>query len=111
MFLLFFITPLNSYLPNLKCEGQLNLFYNVNDFVYKNTGMGTEELAQWLRGLDSLEEVLGSVPNTHKVSHKQLSLQYQGFQCPLLASARRHMIHIHTEGKTLMRINTNKIAN
>lgn len=39
---------------------------------------GAKEMAQWLRALVTLAEILGSVPSTHRVAHNHLYLQFQG---------------------------------
>jgi hypothetical protein len=42
---------------------------------FKNkTASGTGEMAQWLRLLDALSEVLSSVPSSHMVAHSHLSI-------------------------------------
>jgi hypothetical protein len=34
--------------------------------------LGTGEMAQWLRALNALPEVLSSIPNNHMVAHNHL---------------------------------------
>ena len=43
-------------------------------------------MTQQLRALAVLKENLGSVPNSHTVTHNQLSIQFQELYHPLLAS-------------------------
>jgi hypothetical protein len=50
----------------------------------------------------ALPEVPSSIPSTHIQSHNHLWLQFQGIQCPLLASedsTHTHSIEIHIQAK------------
>jgi len=44
-------------------------FHNKRTWLYK-TFTGTEKIAQRLRALTTLPEVLGSIPSNHRVAHK-----------------------------------------
>jgi hypothetical protein len=40
--------------------------------VFKNSFPGAGEMAQWLRALAALPEVLSSIPRNHMVAHNHL---------------------------------------
>ena len=40
--------------------------------AYKTSATGAGEMAQWLRALTALPEVLSSVPSNHMVAHNHL---------------------------------------
>jgi hypothetical protein len=48
----------------------------------------TGEMAQWLRALTALPEVLSSIPSNHMVAHNHL-------QCPLLVHLKRTTVYSH----------------
>lgn len=59
-------------------------------------------MAQWLRALSVLAEVLSSVPSTHMVAHSHQELWFQGIQQLLLGTpvcvwcTQTHRIHTQT---------------
>lgn len=59
-------------------------------------------MALQLRTLVTLPEDSGSIPSTHMAVYKHLKLQFQGIQCPIVASiSTRHKHGIKTyAGKT-----------
>jgi hypothetical protein len=46
------------------------------------------EMAQWLRALNALPEVLSSIPSNHMVAHN-----HHGIQCFLLVCLKRAMVY------------------
>jgi hypothetical protein len=45
----------------------------------KNTEIGATEMAQWLRALTALPEVLSSIPSNHIVAHNHLQWDLMPF--------------------------------
>jgi hypothetical protein len=50
---------------------KLQIFIVLN-LVLKEDRIGAREMAQWLRALTALPEVLGSIPSTHMEAHNHL---------------------------------------
>jgi len=66
-----------SFIQELKGQRQgrnsglgLDNFYNRLFECFKK--LGDEEMAQWLRALTALPEVLSSIPSNHMVAHNHL---------------------------------------
>ena len=62
-------------------------------------------MAHQFRALAILAEDLGSIPSTHMMAQNPINsqLQFQGIQCPLLASkGTRHACGMHTYMYTCM---------
>jgi hypothetical protein len=53
--------------------------------------LGAGEMAQWLRTLTALPEVLSSIPSNHLVSHI-----HNGIRCPLLMSLKTATVYSYT---------------
>jgi hypothetical protein len=51
-----------------KLKGEYRKFLE----IYENRNMGSGEMAQWLRALTALPEVLSSIPSNHMVAHNHL---------------------------------------
>ena len=51
-------------------------------FVFKNSKLGTEELAQQLSALITLPGDPGSIPNIHMVTHNHLQVQLKDLTWP-----------------------------
>jgi hypothetical protein len=51
-----------------------NMFINTMEYysAVKNVKFGAGEMAQWLRALTALPEVLSSIPSNHMVAHNHL---------------------------------------
>jgi hypothetical protein len=68
---------------DLSVQGQLGPvreFQDSQDYtekpVSKQTKQGAREMAQWLRALSALPEVLSSIPSTHMAAHNCRVLQF-----------------------------------
>lgn len=57
------------------------------------------ELAQQLRALVAIVEILGSSLSTYTVNRKYLKLLPQEIQCPLLTSEVTYLLHTQHIGK------------
>jgi hypothetical protein len=63
------------------------LMYEI--ILIKKVTRWTEEMAQKLRALTALPEVLSSIPSSHMVTHNH----YNGIQCPLLVCLKTATVY------------------
>jgi hypothetical protein len=57
----------------LVLERNLGIVQNMSSTAFKIWTSGAGEMAQWLRALIALPEVLSSIPRNHVVAHNHLS--------------------------------------
>jgi hypothetical protein len=72
-----FSSPVILIQPSfLECPVMCCRYYNVLELsryrVIKKKGWGAGEMAQWLRALTALPEVLSSIPSNYMVAHNHL---------------------------------------